>query len=84
MSEPDRGHPEFPLLTQLEPYDVLTHIGPHALDNRGDVDIAADLRGHYSHYVEELVSDDGTVPLTVIRDGESVVIHEPTYLPPLD
>ena len=82
VSEPERGHPEFPLLTQLEPYDVLTHIGPHALDNRGDVDIAADLRGHYSYYVEKLVADDGTVPLTVLRDGESIVIDEPTYLDP--
>lgn len=61
---------------------MLTHIGTHRLDNRGDVDIAQDLRGHYSYYVESLVAQDGTVPLTVIREGESTRINEPTYLDP--
>lgn len=82
VSEPEVGHPRLPLHTQLQPYDVLTHIGTHRLDNRGDVDIAQDLRGHDSYYVESLVAQDGTVPLTVIREGESTRINEPTYLDP--
>lgn len=79
ISEPELGHVGLPLATQIQPYDVLTHIGPHQLDNQGDVDIATGLRGHYSYYVEALTAEDGTVPLTVIRDGQSIELREPTY-----
>ena len=54
----------------LKQWDVITHIGPHALDNRGMVRLRDDLRLHFQYFVNELVVD-GVVPLTVFRNGES-------------
>ncbi len=61
----------------LEPWDVIVAVGPHDIDNRGMADVPgdADLRLKFSYFVPKLATktENGwTVPMTVIRGGESV------------
>ncbi|MBB6428700.1 S1C family serine protease [Algisphaera agarilytica] len=74
------GHPGMPSNSQLKADDVITHIGPHDIDNHGQTEIAPNLRGHFSYFIESTNREDQTVPLTVIRDGESIEVFEPSYL----
>ncbi len=67
------NHPSEP----LQPYDVITHLGSHALDNQGQVKVAENLRFHFQYVVPQLVKD-GKVPATVLRDGEVVQLDLPT------
>ena len=78
------GYDTRPSDNLLRDGDVLTHIGPHAIDNRGQVEIAPDLRGVFRYFVDTLTTAEGTVPLTVIRDGKTVTVQQPaTTDPPL-
>jgi S1-C subfamily serine protease len=69
---------EFP----IRPDDVITKIGPHTLNAYGE--IAADgLSLNFRYYVPRVVQD-GKVPLTLCRDGQSIEVNVPvTKLPPL-
>jgi hypothetical protein len=60
----------------LKKWDVVTHIGPHAIDNQGYVDVRDGLRLKFLYYVQRLQSD-GFVELTILRDGESQVVRVP-------
>ncbi|MEM9414789.1 MAG: trypsin-like peptidase domain-containing protein [Planctomycetota bacterium] len=64
----------------LQPWDVITHIGEHDIDNEGQCPIRDDLRGDFRYFVHDLVNDEGTVEMTVIRDGESITIDVPAPL----
>ncbi|MFI4859282.1 MAG: trypsin-like peptidase domain-containing protein [Phycisphaerales bacterium JB063] len=64
----------------LRPWDVVTHIGEHNIDNEGQCPIRDDLRGDFRYFVHDLVSDQGTVPLTVIREGETLTLDVPAPL----
>jgi len=68
--------------TSLEPWDVVTHIGEHDIDNQGNCPIRDDLRGDFRYFVHDLMTEDGTVPLTVVRDGETITIDVPANEPP--
>ncbi len=68
--------------TPLQPWDVVTHIGDHDIDNEGNCPIRNDLRGDFRYFVHDLVGEDGMVPLTVIRDGETMVLSVPAIDPP--
>lgn len=63
----------------LKKWDVVTHIGPHSLDNRGMVRLRNDLRLHFQNFIPEFV-EDGTIPLTIFRDGESQEVRTPVFL----
>ncbi len=65
--------PQYPLRVR----DVVTKIGPHEIDRRGQVRISDDLRVFFTYYVPKL-AEDGEVPLTVYRDGEPMEIRVPT------
>jgi hypothetical protein len=54
----------------LERFDVLTHVGPHALDNEGQVAAGDNLHFSYQYVVPRLVKD-GKVPVTVLRRGKA-------------
>ena len=71
------------ITTPLRPWDVVTHIGEHDIDNQGNCPIRDDLRGDFRYFAHDLAGEDGTVPLTVIRDGETVVLQVPAYAPPV-
>jgi len=73
----------------LKPWDVVTHIGEHDIDNVGNCRIRDDLRGAFTYFVHQVVDEDGNVPLTILRDGETLQIKAkakydpPTLLPSL-
>jgi len=60
----------------LRRWDVITQIGPYALDNLGMVQIRDDLRLRFSHFLSELV-DEGRVPITILRKGEEQKVELP-------
>lgn len=64
------------LAEPLEPGDVITHVGPHALDRDGKVRLGDDLQVMFDYYIPELVRD-GTIRFTVLRDGKSLDIDVP-------
>ena len=64
--------------SSLKQWDVITHIGPHALDNRGMVRLRSDLRLHFQNFVPKLV-EDNMVPLTVYRDGKTIELKAPAF-----
>jgi S1-C subfamily serine protease len=57
----------------LKPFDLITKIGDHDIDNVGLVKIRDNLRLNF-HYLIQKVVHDGKVPLTVIRQGKSLPI----------
>lgn len=60
----------------LKPWDVITHIGPHPLDNLGNVRIENDLRLDFRYMVPQLATEN-TVGLTVLRDGATIDVSVP-------
>jgi S1-C subfamily serine protease len=60
----------------LKMWDVVTHIGPHAIDNQGYVAVREGLRMRFLYYVP-LVAKEGKVELTLFRDGERKVVEVP-------
>lgn len=60
----------------LRVWDVVTHIGPHAIDNQGFVRVNGSLRLVFSYYSDKLATADG-IPLTVVRNGETIPITAP-------
>lgn len=67
--KPDADYP-------LKQWDVITHVGPHAIDNQGFVDVRDGLRLKFNYFVPRLESD-GAVELTVWRDGASQIVRVP-------
>lgn len=60
----------------LKKWDVITHIGPHQIDNKGHVKVREDLRLLFKHFIPEFAKD-GKIELTVLRDGESKSVGVP-------
>jgi hypothetical protein len=72
VTNPYRDDEDYP----LKKWDVITHVGPHPIDNQGFVDIREGLRMRFQYYVSSL-AQDGRVPLTILRDGEKKEISMP-------
>jgi len=68
----DPSNPQDP----LKPFDLITKIGDHEIDNVGMVKIKDNLRLHFQYLIQKVVKD-GKVPLTVIRQGKSLPIALP-------
>lgn len=66
----------------LQTWDVITHIGPHDIDNEGNCPVRSDLRGDFRYFVDDVVDDQGNVELTVIRKGETIKVQLPTTVEP--
>jgi S1-C subfamily serine protease len=60
----------------LKERDVITHIGPHALDRSGNVRLGDDLQVLFTYYVPKL-AHDGVVPITLSRAGETIQVDAP-------
>jgi S1-C subfamily serine protease len=69
---PDPADPGDP----LKPFDLITRIGGHEIDNTGMVKIKDSLRLNF-HYLIQKVVKDGKVPLTIVREGKSMAIDVP-------
>jgi S1-C subfamily serine protease len=52
----------------LKKWDVITHVGPHEIDNQGYVEARPGLRLRFLYYVPKLTEDD-KLELTILRDG---------------
>jgi S1-C subfamily serine protease len=60
----------------LQPFDLITKIGDHAIDNVGMVKIRENLRLNCQYLIQR-VARDGKVPLTVVRKGKTMAIDLP-------
>ena len=60
----------------LKPFDLLTKIAEHDIDNVGMVKIKDNLRLNF-HYLIQKVAKGNKVPLTVVRDGKTLSIDVP-------
>lgn len=58
----------------LKRWDVITHIGPHDIDNQGYVRLGDELRLRYLYQAPKC-AENGKVPLTIFRDGESLEVQ---------
>jgi S1-C subfamily serine protease len=65
VGKPYQSDKDYP----LKKWDVITHIGKHAIDNQGYIDIRPGLRMRYMYYVSQLAKD-GNVELTILREGK--------------
>lgn len=66
----------------LQPWDVVTHIGEHNIDNTGNCKIREDLRGAFTYFVHQVADEEGNVPLTIHRDGKSMQVTAKAKLDP--
>jgi len=62
--------------TPLRQWDLITHIGGVAIDDQGMIQARADLRLAFQYLIPRM-EHDGTVALTIIRDGRSQDIRLP-------
>lgn len=60
----------------LKAGDVITHIGPHAIDNTGMLRLEADVRV-LLHHVVDAEAKDGRVRATVLRGGQKHDVEVP-------
>ena len=60
----------------LKKWDVITHVGDAAVDDQGMVKSGADLRLSLRYQVQKTVAN-GTLPLTVWRNGKSIKVALP-------
>jgi S1-C subfamily serine protease len=60
----------------LKPFDLITKIGTHDIDNVGMVKIRENLRLNF-HYLIQKVVKNGKVPLSIVRQGKSMTIELP-------
>ena len=65
----------------LKADDVLTHVGPHDVDNEGMVRLENGLRLGFHYFVPKLMTD-GKYPATIIRGGETLQVKVPAGLKP--
>jgi S1-C subfamily serine protease len=72
VCEPAHPGPEHP----LRKGDIITRIGPHDIDNWGMVRIRDDLRLSGNYLIHGLAKE-GTVGLTVVRDGKARSVDLP-------
>lgn len=77
INTPYRNRPDYP----LKKWDVITHVGPHAIDNQGQVGVRAGLRLDWRYWVPKL-QHNGEIELTIWRDGRSQVLDVPVVHTP--
>lgn len=60
----------------LKPWDLITHLGSHAVDSEGHVRVHKDLRLPM-HYLVPQLAKDGKIDVTIIRKSNSKKIQVP-------
>jgi len=63
----------------LKEWDVITHIGDSPIDNQGMVKLGPNLRVRFMYRVQQ-VGANGKVPLTVMRNGQSIKVQAPLFV----
>lgn len=64
-----------PVGNPLQVHDVITSIGPHAIDSQGNVKVK-ELTLGFNYYCP-ILEKDGRLPLTIWRDGQEINIEAP-------
>ncbi len=64
----------------LKEWDVITHIGNIPIDNSGMVRISDELRVRFEYHAQTM-GQDGSVPLTIVRDAKSMNVRLPLQMP---
>ncbi|MEX2316137.1 MAG: trypsin-like peptidase domain-containing protein [Pirellulales bacterium] len=72
VTRPYRKDETYPLKT----WDLVTHVGQHAIDNQGYVDVREGLRMRFMYFVPRFAKD-GRVELTVLRGGATHKVSVP-------
>jgi S1-C subfamily serine protease len=72
VTRPYRDDDEYP----LQEWDVVTHVGTHAIDNQGYCDVRDGLRMRFMYYVARLAKE-GKIELTILWEGEKRVVSVP-------
>lgn len=60
----------------LKEWDVITHIGEHAIDNQAMVKLGSSLRVRFQYRIQQ-VAKNGKVPMTIIRSGKPMKVEVP-------
>ena len=60
----------------FEKWDLIDAIGEHDIDNAGMITIGDDIRLLWGYMIPKL-ANNGTVPITVLRNGESITLDVP-------
>ena len=68
-ARPDAAYP-------LKKWDLITKIGDVPVDNLGMIKLNGDVQVGFQYMIQKLTKE-GTVPLTVIRDGKEVTLRLP-------
>ena len=63
----------------LKQWDVVTKIGDTKVDNEGMVKLGRNLRVHFTYLVQK-AAKNGSVPLTLVRDGKEMQVNAPVRL----
>ena len=63
----------------LKEWDVITHVGETPIDNQGMVKLGANLRVRFMYRVQQLAAN-GKVPLTIIRNGQTMKVQAPVFV----
>lgn len=61
----------------LRSWDVITSIAGRSVDSQGLVSLTDDLRLYFEYFVHHGLNEDGTVTLSVLRDGEEIEVRSP-------
>ncbi|WP_312486880.1 S1C family serine protease [Massilia timonae] len=64
----------------LKEWDVITHIGEHAVDNQGMVKLGSNLRVRFQYRIQQ-VAKNGKVLMTIIRGGKQMKVEVPATGP---
>lgn len=72
VTKPESDASDYP----LKPWDVISAVGEHDIDNTGLVNVRAGLRLSWRYYVPKLAKN-GKVPLTIIREGKEMKVDVP-------
>ncbi len=68
-------HSDFP----LKPWDLITHMGEHRIDNDGRIHIHGDLRLPATYLVPRIAKDE-KIPVSIIRDGQTKKLTVPVSI----
>src|SRR5205823_6267429 len=60
----------------LKKWDVLTKIGDYEIDNIGMVRVKDNLRLRFQYLIQKLARD-GSVPMSLVRDGKEMTVQLP-------
>jgi S1-C subfamily serine protease len=72
VHKPYKDDPAYP----MKEWDVITKIGDTPVDDQGMIQLGDNLRVRFQYEIQHIATN-GTVPLTVVREGRELAIHLP-------